>query len=297
MSLEELRTELEALKVQNAALQAQQNQPSTSDTLTSDTTAPTKGICGVTVKLPPFWADRPAVWFAQAEAQFHLAGIKADMTKFSHVISIIDQRLIGEIEDIIMSPPEHDKYKILKEELIRRLSVSEQQRVERLLSSEELGTRKPSAFLRHLQSLAGSSKDDSILRQLWMRRLPGQVQAILTAQSDISLDKLAELADKIMEVTPGPQQACQVTNNSGQPDLNAVMARLEQLTQQVAAMTTRGQRGRSRNRSSSRSRSRTNSPASGATRLCWYHKKFNTRATKCNPPCNWNNSENSNSGQ
>ncbi|XP_063391858.1 uncharacterized protein LOC134677354 [Cydia fagiglandana] len=232
MSLEELRTELEALKVQNAALQAQQNQPSTSDTPTSDTTAPTKGICGVTVKLPPFWADRPA-----------------------------------------------------------------QQRVERLLSSEELGTRKPSAFLRHLQSLAGSSKDDSILRQLWMRRLPGQVQAILTAQSDISLDKLAELADKIMEVTPGPQQACQVTNNSGQPDLNAVMARLEQLTQQVAAMTTRGQRGRSRNRSSSRSRSRTNSPASGASRLCWYHKKFNTRATKCNPPCNWNNSENSNSGQ
>ncbi|XP_047990749.1 uncharacterized protein LOC125229853 [Leguminivora glycinivorella] len=202
MSLEELRNQLEALKVQNAALQAQaqQTEPATADTVVSS-----KGVCGVTVKLPPFWADRPAVWFAQAEAQFHLAGIKTDITKFSHVISIIDQRLIGEIEDVIMNPPEDDKYKILKEELIRRLSVSEQQRVERLLSSEELGTRKPSAFLRHLQSLAGTAKDDTILRQLWMRRLPGQVQAILTAQSDISLEKLAELADKIMEVNPSPQ--------------------------------------------------------------------------------------------
>ncbi|XP_047997264.1 uncharacterized protein LOC125234886 [Leguminivora glycinivorella] len=204
MSLEELRNQLEALKVQNAALQAQAQQ---TEPATADTVVLSKGVCGVTVKLPPFWADRPAVWFAQAEAQFHLAGIKTDITKFSHVISIIDQRLIGEIEDVIMNPPEEDKYKILKEELIRRLSVSEQQRVERLLSSEELGTRKPSAFLRHLQSLAGTAKDDTILRQLWMRRLPGQVQAILTAQSDISLEKLAELADKIMEVNPSPQRA------------------------------------------------------------------------------------------
>jgi predicted aspartyl protease len=32
--------------------------------------------------LPPFWAKRPAVWFAQAKAQFFLAGISNEMTKF-----------------------------------------------------------------------------------------------------------------------------------------------------------------------------------------------------------------------
>lgn len=125
MSTEELSAQLEALQVQNAALQAQLGSQ------TSGQPSPANEVCRVSVKLPPFWTDRPAVWFTQAEAQFHLAGINNDMTMFSHVISIIDQRLIGEIEDIIMNPPAENKYNILKQELIRRLSTSEQQRVER----------------------------------------------------------------------------------------------------------------------------------------------------------------------
>jgi hypothetical protein len=36
------------------------------------------------VRLPPFWAERPAMWFAQAEAQFSLAGISSKKTKFFH---------------------------------------------------------------------------------------------------------------------------------------------------------------------------------------------------------------------
>lgn len=288
MSTEELSAQLEALRLQNAALQAQLGPQAT--------TQPTPGneVCRVSVKLPPFWTDRPAVWFTQAEAQFHLAGINNDMTMFSHVISIIDQRLIGEIEDIIMHPPAENKYITLKQELIRRLSISEQQRVERLLNDEERGDRKPSAFLRHLQSLAGPSKDDSILRQLWMRRLPGQVQAILAAQSDLTLDKLAELADKITEVTPGPSRVYKV--DSEPLDLNTIMERLNSLSQQVAALTDARQRGRSRTRFASRSSSRSGTSTNGAAKTCWYHKKFGTKAYKCISPCNWT-SENSASGQ
>lgn len=292
MSAEELRAELEALRAQHAALQEQlapQDEPRA-----PTNSRPVSEVCKVAIKLPPFWADRPALWFAQAEAQFHLAGITTDMTMFSHVISIIDHRLIGEIEDIIMSPPDVNKYQTIKEELIRRLSTSEQQRVERLLSDEQLGDRKPSAFLRHLQSLAGPSKDVTILRQLWMRRLPAQVQAILAAQSDLALEKLAELADKIIEVTPGPSRVCKVDNS--QPNLDAIMERLEKLGQQVAALTDKRQRGRSRARSASRSSRRSGTSADPALKLCWYHKKFGTKAAKCIPPCNWT-SGNSTSSQ
>jgi hypothetical protein len=40
----------------------------------------------VVVRLPPFWTYRPVVWFAQAEAQFELAGITSERTKFNYVI-------------------------------------------------------------------------------------------------------------------------------------------------------------------------------------------------------------------
>jgi hypothetical protein len=44
-------------------------------------------VSRVAVRIPPFWAERPVVWFAQAEAQFNLVGISSEKTKFCHVIS------------------------------------------------------------------------------------------------------------------------------------------------------------------------------------------------------------------
>ncbi|KAI5635544.1 frag1/DRAM/Sfk1 family domain-containing protein [Phthorimaea operculella] len=45
-------------------------------------------------------------------------------------------------------------------------------------------------------------QDDGILRQLFMRRLPEHLQAILAASAD-PLDDIAARADKILEVAPG----------------------------------------------------------------------------------------------
>jgi hypothetical protein len=53
-------------------------------------------ISSVAVRLPPFWAERPNVWFAQAEAQFTLAGISSEQTKFYYVISQLDHRYATE---------------------------------------------------------------------------------------------------------------------------------------------------------------------------------------------------------
>ena len=38
----------------------------------------------VALKLPPFWAHKPRVWFAQAEAQFALRDISVDNTRYSY---------------------------------------------------------------------------------------------------------------------------------------------------------------------------------------------------------------------
>jgi hypothetical protein len=131
-------------------------------------------ISRVAVRLPPFWAERPNVWFAQAEAQFTLAGISSEQTKFYYVIAHLDHRYATEVEDIITSPPEREPYTTLRTELIRRLSPSKEQRIHQLLTLQEMGDRKPSQFLRRLRSLAPDVPDD-FLRSIWSSRLPTNI--------------------------------------------------------------------------------------------------------------------------
>jgi hypothetical protein len=64
------------------------------------------------------------VWFAQAEAQFFLAGISKEKTKFCHTISQLDHQYAAELEDIT-SPPERDPYTMLSTEVMRQLSPSD----------------------------------------------------------------------------------------------------------------------------------------------------------------------------
>ena len=45
----------------------------------------------VSLKLLPFWATEPQIWFAQAETQFALQKIIADDTKYFLVLSAFDQ--------------------------------------------------------------------------------------------------------------------------------------------------------------------------------------------------------------
>jgi hypothetical protein len=160
----------------------------------------------VAVRLPPFWAERPAVWFAQAEALFILAGISSEKTKFCHVISQLDHRYATEVEDIITSRPHQHPYTTLRTFLVRRLSPSREQRIRQLLTLEEMGDRKPSQFLRHLRSLVPDLPDD-FLRSIWSSRLPPNIQAILTGQPEGSLDSAARCADRNSEVAPQPTLA------------------------------------------------------------------------------------------
>lgn len=259
---------------------------------------PIGSVDRVAVRLPPFWSDDVEVWFAQVEAQFAISGVKTDSTKYFMVIRELDPRTAREVRDIITKPPEKDKYEKLKKELINRLSTSLENKRRQLLQHEELGERKPSQFLRHLRGLAGDSVTDDFLRSLWSSRLPTQVQAIIASQTTASLDDIAVLADQIIDVTPCSSFQ-QVASTSS---FEAVFKRMEQsitariqneLTQQIAQLSVGNNSGYGRARfNKSRSRSRSRSRSQGLSQtikpgMCWYHSKFNTRAKKCIPPCNF----------
>jgi len=108
----------------------------------------------VSVKIPPFWASRPEVWFALLESQFATKKITCDDTKYHHAVTGLDKSAAEEISAFLLNPPETDKYAALKKTLISTFGLTQAEKDAQLLAISGLGDRKPSALLRHMDSLA-----------------------------------------------------------------------------------------------------------------------------------------------
>lgn len=245
----------------------------------------------VGVRVPPFWAEEPDIWFAQVEGQFAISGITSDVTKFNYVIGHLDNQHSREVKDIIVNPPATNRYEKLKSELIKRLSASKENKIKQLLMHEELGDRKPSQFLRHLRGLAGLNVPDDFLRTIWISRLPHGVQTVLAGQAtSTSLEDLADLADRVNDLTSSSPSVAAVNEMPGSVihDLVKEVAELRRQLQNLS--TDRNSRARSRstrprgNRSKSRQRSESNYRKFP---LCWYHGKFGDKADRCIRPCDY----------
>ncbi|XP_047543199.1 uncharacterized protein LOC125075530 [Vanessa atalanta] len=253
-------------------------------------------VLRIGVRVPPFWPEEPALWFAQVESQFVLSRITSDETKFYYLVAQLDHQHAIEVKDVITNPPKTDKYEKLKQELIKRLSASQEKRVKQLLMHEELGDRKPSQFLRYLASLAGPSVPSEFLLTIRSSRLPQNIQTVIASQMDLDKDKLAELADKVHEIAPSSPQVAS-TSSAPASSQSEMAQQIAELTRQVALLSSRLERSerphsKSRNkryRSRSRSKSR-QPPANHPSSL--YHFTVGAKAAKCKQPCTFQ-SENS----
>lgn len=99
---------------------------------------------------------RHEVWF-QHKAHFALTGVTSDATLFNHALVRPNENLFG--------------YEILKEHLIRRLSVSETTKPNYLLTELTLGGQTPSQLLREIRQLAGDMVGPALLQSLWLQWL------------------------------------------------------------------------------------------------------------------------------
>ncbi|KAI5634390.1 hypothetical protein NE865_12886 [Phthorimaea operculella] len=187
-------------------------------------------------------------------------------------------RSAAEAEEIIIRPPADNPYSKLKEALISRFSESREEKIRRLLEKEDIGDRKPSAFLRHLKSLADGAVPEPLLQTIWMSRLTSQIQSILIGSSKTSLDDRAELADQLYEVANVSHIHAVATTTGGtasnSTELDTIKKQLEELTLTVASLASSTHSNNRRSRSRSRPRYRTQQTQS----LCWYHSRFGKRA-------------------
>ena len=258
--------------------------------------APAASLAAVSMKLPPFWPADPEVWFAQVEAQFTTRGITAQRTRFDYVISSLSPEFASEVRDLLLKPPEEQPYDTLKTQLIRRTAASEQRKLQQLISGEELGDRKPTQLLRRMQQLLGdklsTADSSSFLRELFLQRLPANVRMVLAStDSSMDLNKLAELADKVMEVA-APTVANISSTPPEPPPITAGLSassEVKQLREEVARLTelveSLANRSRRRSPASPRRAATPVSPSPPQESLCWYHRKYGDDAQKCRQPC------------
>lgn len=108
-------------------------------------------------RAPAFLEHKIKVWFTLLEAQFTTANIIDENIKYCNTLSSLTEKAIGQLEDILVNPPQENKYAHLKEKMIERLTESDSERVRKLLEGEQMGDRKPSEFFRCLKSHATAS--------------------------------------------------------------------------------------------------------------------------------------------
>lgn len=252
---------------------------------------PPRGRASRPIHVPAFQSKDVRFWFVQLESMFRTSGIADDQTKYDYVVQALDLNAAANIKDLLESPPLRDMFDAIKDALIDRLDRSEDARITQLLSNEPMGDRRPSHHLRHLQALAGSNFSDAALASIWLNALPAEVQPIVAAASDLSLDKRADQADRIMAVAGGRRHVAAVSQSaaSGVEDqIAALTNQISSLSKTVKSLAQREQDGAPKPK---QARSKSPAPRPGkkapADGLCWYHRRYQAEAQKCQPPCSW----------
>lgn len=284
-------------------------------------------VLGVSVglRIPPIWRDKLRAWFAHFEAIVS-SQKKSDQAMYELVLGQLERQDVDEIYDMLLRPPETNKYQTIKQRLLEVYEESEQQNVQRVLAGMELGDLKPSQLFRRMQNLAGNHLSEVTLRGMWLKQLPSNVSSVLALSESASIRDVTQMADKMMEQQAQHQISAVYHKHdpeapsTSQQELYAVartsppspvkhrfledkIDRLtEAITQLVIAQThnlrgrspQRNWRGRGRsgqwNRSRSQSMKRGLSSHRSATSnasFCYYHQRFGPRAYKCEEPCTY----------
>ncbi|GFW83535.1 transposon Tf2-9 polyprotein [Trichonephila clavipes] len=269
-------------------------------------TSETVEVARIALRLPPFWKSNVRLWIAQCDHAFTFSGISSDDTKYSALVANLDAETLSYVSDIVLSPPNSDKYHTLSQRLITQFSDSDTQKIKKLLTDLQLGDEKPSHLLRKMKELSNGQLQDDFLQSLWLQRMPPHIQTVLSASSE-PLDKLAIIADKVSEVVgasstinaattvPPPSQS---SSCSAQPTMDSLARQIQELSLQVAELTRERNSSRHQRYSSDRRRSHSRSRSvNRGSGICYYHRRYKEQARKCVSPCAFVQKTNRKSGQ
>ena len=178
------------------------------------------------------------LWFDQIETQF-------DLQTMMNVTdcAALSGEVASDVRDVVLQPFLTHKFENLKAILIERRGLTTQERVNKVISGEKLGSDIPCRFLRRLQKKAGFGTKavvgKAIIRQVFIRQMPPSVHAHLATQPDsASLENLAMFADRAVAAEKDVDEAKQGVAEINVSETGKLVGLLEDLSHRLKKLET-----------------------------------------------------------
>ncbi|XP_077512821.1 uncharacterized protein LOC144124015 [Amblyomma americanum] len=153
---------------------------------------PCSAVSARSLRLPQSSPANPRHWLAQVNSQFTIDRITTQAQQFHHVSASLPPEIAAEVRDLLITPPASAPFD-------KRTAASKE-----LICSEELGDQKLTQLLRWLQQLLGDKAaifDQAFLRDFFVQRSPSSVCLVLVPAQGLSLEKFAQPADSVIDVS------------------------------------------------------------------------------------------------
>jgi hypothetical protein len=244
------------------------------------------------VKLPPFWTEDPVSWFRLAEGQFTLRNIQDPVARYYHVLSALSQDAVRLVCHVLHEDTGPTSYDNLRTSLLSSHSLSNYQKMERMMRLPPLGDRKPSVMLAEmLEYCPVGESATAVFAYLFLQRLPREIRVLLSEDNPADMRAIADKANRLIAMhVPQTHDTCATVSAAEEQqdsDLVAAMGGARRKKKLPPPQRPQQQQAGPGQRSGPPRCQGAVQTAFPRTSMCFYHARFGERAKYCEEGCLW----------
>ncbi|OXU25257.1 hypothetical protein TSAR_002819 [Trichomalopsis sarcophagae] len=158
----------------------------------------------------PLRTDNTLLWIKLVEMQFASLNITNDDSKFNYVIVMLGTKHVDIGMDILLNPPEYNKYEMLKASILKKYTGTTSDIL--LKKDKPRYDQRPSDYYTFLQTLSGHPEQDlEFVIDFWRSQLPRKVQDLLEEYG--SNKQLISMANMINSMMKGKEKSYRMSSN------------------------------------------------------------------------------------
>jgi hypothetical protein len=196
---------------------------------------------GQQIKLPAFWPEDPASWFRLAEGQFTLRYVTDPITRYYDVLAALSVDSVRLVRHVLHKETGPTSYEQLRTSLLASHSLSNYQKMERMMRLPPLSDRKPLVMLAEmLEFCQAVESSTAIFAFLFLQRLPREIRVLLSEDDPADMRAIADKADRLIAMhVPQSHEACAAVATDSRSEESCVVAWPRQLGAARASVPSR----------------------------------------------------------